>query len=162
VAQRLERLLEGTGVHLLHDRRAPAARRANIDHIAVGPAGVTVIDAKALSGSISVESVGWPFGARRQRLRVGGRDRTQLVYGVRAQAEAVRTLLARQGIGAEVRCALCFANAGGLPWFRRLEVEGVPIDGPRRIAKLAGRAGTLPQDEVQRIVSLLAASLPAA
>jgi hypothetical protein len=162
VAKRLAELLDGGGVHLLHDRRMPGRGRANIDHIAVGPGGVTVIDAKTLKGKVRVESVGGLFGPRRRRLRVKGHDRTRLVYGVKAQAEAVRALLAQQGIAGEVRCALCFASVDGLPWFRRLEVEGVLIDGARRVAKLAGRPGSHTAEEVDRIVRLLAATLPAA
>src|SRR4051812_3440931 len=38
VAQRLAKHLDKTDVVLLHDRRLPG-RRANIDHLAVGPAG---------------------------------------------------------------------------------------------------------------------------
>jgi hypothetical protein len=162
VAKRLATLLAGDGVHLLHDRLAPGRVRANIDHIAVGPGGVTVIDTKALKGRVRVESVGALFGPRRRRLRVNGRDRTRLIYGVRAQAESVRALLDRHTIGCEVRCALCFADSGGLPWFARLEFEGVVIDGPRRVAKLARRSGPLSDAQVRQVVRLLATSLPAA
>ena len=49
VAARLEKLLGGSGVRLLHDRRVPGHGQANIDHIAVGPGGVTVIDAKFIA-----------------------------------------------------------------------------------------------------------------
>lgn len=162
VARRLAELLDGDGVHLLHDRRMPGRGRANIDHIAVGPGGVTVIDAKTLKGKVRVESAGGLFGPRRRQLRVKGRDRTRLVYGVKAQAEAVRVLLAQRDIAIDVRCALCFASVDGLPWFRRLEVEGVLIDGARRVAKLAGRPGSHTAEEVDRIVRLLASALPAA
>src|SRR5579875_2999378 len=37
VGARLEKLLAGTGVRLLHDRRVPGHGLANLDHIAVGP-----------------------------------------------------------------------------------------------------------------------------
>ncbi|MGH2880224.1 MAG: nuclease-related domain-containing protein [Solirubrobacteraceae bacterium] len=162
IARRLADLLDGSGVHLLHDRRMPGRGRANIDHIAVGPGGITVIDAKTVKGKVRVESTGGLFGPRRRQLRVKGRDRSRLVYGVRAQAEAVRAVLAQRDIAIDVRCALCFASVEGLPWFRRLEVEGVPIDGARRVAKLAARPGTHTEQEVDRIVRLLAAVLPAA
>lgn len=162
VARRLTKQLDGAGVHLLHDRRAPGRARANIDHVAVGPGGVTVIDAKRLSGKVRVEARGGLFGPRRRQLLVGGRDRTRLVYGVRGQAEEIRSLLERHGIACEVRCALCFAEVEGLPWFQRLELEGVLIDGPRRVAKLARRPGPLGEEQVHRIVRLLAGSLPAA
>lgn len=162
VGRRLVSLLDGSGVYVLHDRLAPGRRRANIDHIAVGPGGVTVIDAKALTGRVRVRSAGGLFAPSRRLLRVNGRDRTRLVYSVRGQAEAVRTLLEQHGIRADVRCALCLADAGGLPWFARFELEGVAIDGARRVAKLARRPGPLDQGQVQEIVRLLVVSLPAA
>ena len=143
VATRLGKLLEGSGVHLLHDRRLIGHGRANIDHLAVGPGGVTVIDAKAVHGEILVESVGGLFSARQQLLRVAGRDRTRLVRGVQKQAEVVRERLADSGLHTvEVRCALCFVNTDGLPWLRRLELDGVTLDGPKRVAKLACRPGS--------------------
>jgi Nuclease-related domain len=161
VAGRLAKLLDGSGVYLLHDRLAPSRRKANIDHIAVGPGGVTVIDAKTISGKVRVESIPGVFGQRRQ-LRVNGRDRTWMVYGVRAQAESVRALLNQHGLAGEVRCALCLANADGLPLLRQLELEGVTIGGPWRVAKLAQRSGPLSETEVHQIVRLLVACLPAA
>lgn len=162
IARRLADLLDGSGVHLLHDRRMPGRGKANIDHIAVGPGGITVIDTKTVKGKVRVEPVGSLFGPRRRQLQVKGRDRSRLLYGVRGQAEAVRALLVQRDIEIDVRCALCFASVDGLPWFRRLEVEGVLIDGARRVAKLADRPGAHTAEEVDRIVRLLAATLPAA
>jgi hypothetical protein len=105
---------------------------------------------------------GWGTRPRRRVLRVNGRDRTRLVYGVRGQAEAVRALLTQHGIAVDVRCALCFADTSGLPWFARTEIEGVTIDGTRQVARLAGRAGPLDAEQVREIARLLATSLPAA
>jgi len=45
VGARLAKYLHGDDVRLLHDRSVPRHGRANIDHLAVGPGGVTVIDA---------------------------------------------------------------------------------------------------------------------
>ena len=55
VASRLEALLDPAEVVLLHDRRIPRSR-ANIDHIAVAPSGVTVVDAKAVKGKVRVRA----------------------------------------------------------------------------------------------------------
>jgi len=93
---------------------------------------------------------------------VNGRDRTRLAYGVRAQAETVRALLEQHQLTCEVCCALCFPNVDGLPWFRHLEIEGVAVDGPRRVAKLAARAGIHTPEQVQQVVRLLADALPSA
>lgn len=160
VAARLTKLLRGSGVQLIHDRRVPGHGHANIDHLAVGPGGVTVIDAKALHGEVRVETVGGLFSGRQQLLRVDGRDRTRLVRGVQRQAEVVRERLAENGLHTiDVRCALCFANAEGLPWLRQLELDGVVLAGPRRVAKLVQRPGTLAEADLQRVLCALAETL---
>jgi hypothetical protein len=48
------KLLDSRGVELLHDRRI-CGSRANIDHLAIGPGGVTVIDAKNYRGKVRTE-----------------------------------------------------------------------------------------------------------
>jgi hypothetical protein len=159
VATRLGKLLDGSGVHLLHDRRLTGHGRANIDHLAVGPGGVTVIDSKAIKGKIRVETVGGLFCKHQQLLRVAGRDRTRLVRGVQRQAAVVSQQLSQCGFEAvEVRSALCFCKSERLV-LRRLELEGVVLAGPRRVAKLAGRPGALDHEEVQRLVYALAGVL---
>lgn len=47
VGRRLEKYLAGSGVKLIHDRAVRGRGGMNIDHIAVGPGGVTVIDTKS-------------------------------------------------------------------------------------------------------------------
>src|SRR3954465_9052994 len=86
---KLERWTAGHNIVLLHDRRMPRSR-ANIDHLAIGPSGVTVIDAKRYRGRIAVERRGGVLRERTEHLLVGGRERTKLVDGVLGQAEAVR------------------------------------------------------------------------
>lgn len=163
LARRLGKLLDGRGVYLLHDRRVPGRRRANIDHVAVGPGGVTVIDAKTLHGQVRVQSVGGLFSERRKQLRVAGRDQTRLVGGVQAQAEAVRAVLSDAGHAqVDVRCALCFLETDGLPMFARLEIDGTIIDNPKRVAKLAARPGDLRDADVRALHATLASLLPVA
>lgn len=93
LARKLERWTAGHDVVLLHDRRMPRSR-ANIDHLAIGPSGVIVIDAKRYSGRITVVRRGGLLRDRTEHLRVHGRDKTKLVDGVLAQADAVRAVLA--------------------------------------------------------------------
>ncbi len=159
VARRLTKLLCGKHVELIHDRLMPGARAANIDHVAVGPGGVTVIDSKNLSGKVRVHTGGGLFSVRRTTLRVGGSNRTKLVHGVQRQAEAVRELLHAASIQVEVRAALCLASTDGLPLFSRLEVDGVLIGGPARVAKLAARPGTLSEDKRRLIRETLSVGL---
>jgi Nuclease-related domain len=86
LARRLNKLLKRSGVWLLHDRRIPGHGQANIDHLAIGPGGITVIDAKTHHGKVRVQKLGL-FSRRRQVLRINGRNQTRLVDGVQRQAE---------------------------------------------------------------------------
>jgi hypothetical protein len=162
VAQRLEKLLAGKEVSLLHDRLLTGSTRANIDHIAVGPGGVTVIDAKNLHGKVRVERSGGLFGPSRSSLRVERRDRTGLIRGVERQAEAVQEVITQASLQAEVRAALCMASTDGLPLFGRLEVNGVLVAGASRVAKLAARPGTLTAEQRRELLGALSSGLPVA
>jgi len=131
------------------------------DRIAVGPGGVTVIDAKRYRGRIAVECRGGLFRDRTEHLVVGGRDCTALVDGVLAQAEAVAHLLAGGTyVVVPVRALLCFVD-GDWPWSGGLEVRGVPVVTPRRAAKLCA-TGDLPAAVVTAIADALRARLVAA
>lgn len=65
---------------VVHDVRWPGRDRANIDHVAVGPAGIFVIDSKNWSGRVSVDQ-----GVLLQK----GRRREQAVAGCADAALAV-------------------------------------------------------------------------
>jgi hypothetical protein len=161
LARTLEKLTAGHGVALLHDRRVPGSR-ANIDHIAVGPPGVFVIDAKRYKGRIAVERRGGLLSARTSHLIVGGRDKTKLVDGVLAQAEVVRAALtAAEHQPVPVVAVLCFID-GDWPFMARLEVRGVPIIWPRQAAKLCRAEGPLSANDIDAVAAALAARLPAA
>ena len=161
LARKLENWTADHGVVLLHDRRMPASR-GNIDHIAIGPSGVTVIDAKRYRGRIAVEQRGGLLRARTEHLRVGGREQPKLVDGVLAQAEAVRHLLeGSEHDGVTVRAALCFVD-GEWPLLGRLRVRGVPILPPRHAAKLCRADGPLDPSQVERVAGELARRLPPA
>jgi hypothetical protein len=149
---RLEQRLNSSGVIVLHDRRLTGSR-ANIDHLAVGPGGVTVIDTKRLAGKVEVRGRG-----QRAQLRVGGRDRTKLLDGVQRQLAAVTAAVP----GVDVRAALCFVDPDGLPWRGRLEPRGILIDGTRGIAKLAKRPGPLDLPAIDETAATLAARFPPA
>jgi hypothetical protein len=74
----------GPDVVVLHDRALPRSR-ANIDHLAVAPSGVRVVDAKRCAGKITVKK---PLrGAA--KLELAERDRTQLVDALGKQVEIV-------------------------------------------------------------------------
>ena len=69
---------------VLHDVRWPGRPKANIDHVAVGPGGILVVDAKNWSGSVTL---------RDGVLRQSGFRRTREVDAVGSAALAVGELL---------------------------------------------------------------------
>lgn len=96
--------LKPRGYILLHDRRWPGTKSANLDHLAVGPGGVLVIDTKAWSGSIQV------YGGS---LFQDENCRDDAVDSVRDQALVVEEALSGLGLAPlEVVPILCFARSG--------------------------------------------------
>jgi hypothetical protein len=141
--------LGGDGVLVLHDRKIPGSR-ANIDHIAVGPSGIFVIDAKHYADAkVEVRRSGGIFSPVTERLFVRGSDKTKLVAGLASQVSAVYDVLDGhlEFAQVEVHAVLAFVGAN-LPIFSSLEIAGVPVLGPRGTARLVRRPG--PLDEAQR------------
>ena len=162
VGKRLEKHLANSRVRLLHDRRVPGHAQANIDHITIGPGGITVIDAKNYAGKVRVTQVGGLF-SQRTILEIRGRDRTKLVNAVAKQVELVRAALAAAGtVDVDLAGALCFANVDGLPLLSHQRLNGVTIDGPRRVAKLANRPGDLNTDAIEYLWQLIGRAFPPA
>lgn len=156
VAQRLTKQLSGKGVVLLHDRRVPGTR-ANIDHLAIGPGGVTVIDAKHLKGKIRHESHGGIIRPRTDHLLVAGRDRSHLITGMHRQLDHVRRAV---GEGVDVCGMLCLVDAEGLPLISTITIDGIPVASTRAAAKLAARPGPLTVDQVDELARRVAGAFP--
>jgi hypothetical protein len=147
-ARRLDKHLRGTGVVVHHDLAVPGSR-ANIDHVCIGPGGVTVVDSKKYSGKVEV---------RRGELRIGGRDRSKLITAVLGQIDRVRCALdAAQIYGVDVRGALAMANVEGLPLFGTLTAGGVLVGGTRQVAKLARRKPGEQSVDVDLVAAVLRA-----
>lgn len=162
-ARRFENHLAGSGVKILHDRGVQGHGSANIDHIAVGPGGVTVIDTKNYKGKVTVERRGGLFSPRREILKIDGRDQTKLIAGAEKQVQYVDSALRAAGLaGVDVRGALCMTEVDGLPSLRSLSVRGIVVDGPKRVAALAKRPGELTPERVDEIWRSLAANFPSA
>jgi hypothetical protein len=148
-ARRLERLLAGSGVRLLSDRRVPGAR-ATVDHLAIGPRGVTVIDAVHEPGRARIVD---------GRLLVDGEDRTTLVRDVQRQVAVVRLGLAASP-DLPVHGAICWVEPDGVPRVRKLALSGVSIDGPRALAEELRRPGPVSPRRMRHIASVLDRRLP--
>lgn len=161
-AIRLEKLVARQPVIFLHDRRVPGSR-ANIDHIAIAPAGVFVIDSKNAKGAVKIDWAGGLFSERRWFLKVAGRDRTSWVEGVERQVEVVRTALAAAGFAeTPLRGALCMANGEGLPWIGHPRLREVAICRPRHVAKWLRADGPMPLETVRAVHTALDRALPPA
>jgi hypothetical protein len=150
-------------VPMLHDRAAPMSR-ANIDHIAISPSGVYVIDCKRHRGKIEVTTP--LFGA--QRLKVNGRDRTRQIGALERQVAHVRAALGELGDGVPVHGCLCFVSpegrlAGvGLPLVRTPRINGYPLYHAKRLAKRLNRPGPITGERARILQQELAQRLPPA
>ena len=89
---------------LLHDVRWPGRQYANIDHVAIGPGGIFVIDSKHWSGDVVV---------RHQVLRQNGRSREPAVLGTAESALAMASLMPASWAGV-VQPVICFAGPSGV------------------------------------------------
>lgn len=135
---------------VLHDRKIPGSR-ANIDHIAIGPGGVFVIETKNYSGKVTV---------RGDDLLVSGRKRTAIIEQTWREAVAVQGVLAPElaRLGLDVTPILCIHGAE-LPW-SRTTVQGVRVCGARELRGVMGKAERrLTPEDVDRLVKLSEATL---
>ncbi len=150
-------------VIVLHDRRMPGSR-ANIDHIAVAPSGVFVIDAKRYKGKIEVRK---PFFGDAV-LVINGRKRTKLVEGIHRQVIAVKAALAIVEQDVPVHGCFCFLNpagrsgGSGLPLVRTLSIAGFPLYYPRRLSKRLNRSGPLDTEKISVLAEALVELFPRA
>lgn len=76
--------------------------------------------------------------AAREKLMVGGRDRTKLVHGVLGQVERVRAALDDESI--EVSGVLCFIDADWPLIRAAFSTRGVRVVSPRRLSKILDEA----------------------
>lgn len=155
LAERLTDLPADTRV--LHDRLIPGTR-ANIDHMVVSPAGVWVIDAKHYRGKrpeLHVE--GGILRPRVESLRVGGRDGSKLVDGVRSQVERVAGALAEPDIA--VHGILCFLQADWPLIGGDFTVRDIEVLWPGLLVRRIRAAPAIPID-VNAVRDRLAAAFP--
>lgn len=145
-------------LRLLHDRRIPNSR-ANIDHLAVTPRGIWVIDAKKYRGRPRLEIQGGIVRPRVERLVVGSRDCTRLVDGVLKQVDVVNSHL---GQHVPVRGVLCFVHADWPLMGGHFSVRGVQALWPRKLQQELQRQGDLDVEAIAQIHRDLARALPAA
>ncbi|GAB3471588.1 NERD domain-containing protein [Kineococcus endophyticus] len=146
VAQTLGEL-ETHGWHLLHDVHWPGRRSANLDHVAVGPGGVVVVDAKKWSGTVRISD---------GHLRQNGYRRDRELEGVARATAAVAALLPPEH-RASTRGLLCLVDQPVRPTRTR---SGVPVVGRTHLVHhLRSLNATLTSDDVDQLTHLLRAQL---
>ena len=145
-------------IRLLHDRRIPGSR-ANIDHVAVTPTGVYVIDAKRYKGRPSLKIEGGILRARVEKLLVGSRDCTKVVDGVLKQMQIVSDVIGDQ---VPVHGVLCFVGADWPLLGGSFTTRGVEVLWPKKLSSKLGTSGPLGPEAIGQIHQALATALPCA
>jgi len=160
VGQILDGLAE-KGVVTLHDRRIPGTR-ANIDHIAIAPSGVYVIDAKYReTGRVTKRPEGLIWNQVPGSLYVGGRNRTSLVEKMAGQVSAVMTAV-QDVPGARVvpiRPMLVFVNAEWGFFAPPLDLAGVWVGTRKAMAKTVGGPGQMGTTGIEILEQAIATRL---
>lgn len=154
--------LSGHGVYVLHDRRIPRTK-ANIDHIAVGPAGVFVIDAKKYRGRPRLRVEGGLIRPRVEKLMVGSRDCTKLATGVQKQVGLVWSALQTAEFGQiPVSGMLCFVEADWPLIGGDFTIANLRVLWPKKAADRIVTPGNIDAATVQHVHRMLASSFPPA
>ena len=148
-------------VRVLHDRRIPRST-ANIDHIAVAPTGIYVIDAKRYKGRPHLRVQGGLFSPRTTTLIVGRRDGTKLVAGLHKQVDLVRAALEPLGSDLAVRGMLCFVDADWPLIGGSFSIDGVDVLWPKKATQILNCSGPLTDARIDEIHRHLAATFPIA
>lgn len=157
VAAYLEQRTADGPTILLHNRRMPGGR-GDIDHVAIAPTGVFVIDAKAINGKVRIAR---PL-FRSERLLISGRNRTKLIDGLDRQVAVVRAALDDNGHPAvPVQGVLCFTKAD-LPLLGTLKMRGHLLLHRKALAKRLNGAGPLERTSIDVLARMLVEALPPA
>lgn len=145
---------------VLHDRRVKGTR-GNIDHIAIAPAGVFVLDAKHFTGFIEVVNKG-SFFRSDLRLTVGGRNRSELAENMGWQLKTVTKTLIEAGLEPvpPVTAVLCFVEPSWPIIGRPKSFDGVRVESDKSILKVLGEPPLLSPAEMERLARILAEALP--
>jgi hypothetical protein len=135
--------LEQLGWVVLHDLAVPGSR-ANIDHLAIGPGGIFVVDSKQYRGRLKLDPSG--------RLRHGRYPLASTLQAVSFEADQAAKVLPDPGV---VVVPIVAVHGAQVPW-GKMVMNGVPIVpaqrlpsmlrqlpavlGPERVVDLADRA----------------------
>jgi hypothetical protein len=161
VGRTLDSISSGKGVVAIHDRRVPRSL-ANIDHIAVTPSGIFVIDTKHYEGQrVSKGFLGSLLNPGPPQLFVGRHNCTHLVKKMPAQRNVVAAALEGLPEAANVPILpmIVFVNADWGFLARPIDIDGVWVGSPRQMAKAVSAYGPLDAAAKERLVERVAARL---
>lgn len=149
------------GIVALHDRRKVRGK-SNIDHVAVTPAGVWVIDSKRSPGKkIERRDVGGWFRSD-ERLYIDGRDRTKLVDDTAWQVQAVYEACSDLLADTVVRPALCFVDVTVGRFTKPFLVRGVAVLWRSELKGILTRPGPFDAVAIEQIARRIVERLPSA
>jgi len=147
--------LAGERLVLLHDR-------GSINHLAVTPRGVFVIDARHPGETVERSRLGSILRSN-VRLYVDGRDRTNLLHGVGQDVERVRDALNAAGFSdAPVRGVLCFMGAEWGRFASPFKLGDVLVTYPKFLYRLLGKEAAVATSTIQDAACALAIAFPPA
>lgn len=137
--------LRAAGYVVLHDRLAPGLR-TNLDHIAIGPAGVLVIETRNLRGKLTIAG---------EKVFVGERTRTGVIDETYRGALAVQLALGDRlnALRSTVRPVLCVHRT--IQLLLDNEVQGVRVvSGPQLARAVRRLPALLDAESVQDLAAL--------
>ncbi len=138
--------LTARGYVVLHDLAVPGSR-ANIDHVVVGPSGVTVIDSKAYRAKLTIDH---------GTLWAGRWPQTSRLQALAFEADAVQRSVDRVAPGVAVRRMVCF-HGTAVPRDRDGVLGPVVLCGPDDLiaAVTSPGADPLPSSRVTLIATAI-------
>ncbi|MGZ4639140.1 MAG: nuclease-related domain-containing protein [Actinomycetes bacterium] len=143
--------LMGEGWFTLHDRSHPHG--GNVDHLAIGPTGVFVLDAKHWAGPVTAS----PQEGLRQR----GRSRTAQLESLAETTSHVRSALASQGCDHRVLGLVVLTAAGRDQPFVDLGAD-LGVVGVDALTSHLTRGARRSESVVERALEVLLGSFPGA
>lgn len=143
---------------ILHDRSFVGAR-GNIDHLAVTPNGVYVIDAEKYAGRPRLAVEGGLLRPRVEKLMVGSRNCTELVDGVLEQVKVVRGVV---GESVPVHGVLCFVGGDWAMFGGAFTTRTVSVLWPTKLYPQLRAPGPVDLAAIEELHRTLAVELPAA
>lgn len=141
--------LERQGWRILHDLVDPEG--GNIDHLAIGPPGIAVVDAKNWAAAVTITPD--------RRLVTSKDDRSKELRRLEQRVELVRRLVAQDGLHVAVRgyVVLCGEHDRARP---SEDLGDLRILGVEAVAqRLAGAKGDLEAADIDAIASALVQQL---